>query len=62
MLSNKPQQFFFRITRKIENIYSGTILFTYIEFTYGVEENGKIAFLYVLIIRNNSTLKTTVYS
>ena len=26
-----------------------------------MEENGKIAFLDVLIIRNNNTLKTTVY-
>ena len=32
-----------------------------IEFTYEMEENGKIAFLDVLIIRNNNTLKTTVY-
>ena len=29
------------------------------EFTYEVEENGKLAFLEVFIIRNNSTLKTT---
>ena len=26
-----------------------------------MEENGKIAFLDVLIIRNDNTLKTTVY-
>ena len=32
-----------------------------IEFTYKIEENGKIAFVDVLIIRNNNTLKTTVY-
>ena len=32
-----------------------------IEFTYEMEKNGKIAFLDVLIIRNNNTLKTTVY-
>ena len=32
-----------------------------IEFTYEMEENGKIAFLDVLIIRNNNTLKTTVH-
>ena len=32
-----------------------------IEFTYEMEENGKITFLDVLIIRNNNTLKTTVY-
>ena len=25
-----------------------------------MEQNGKIAFLYVLIIKNNNTLKTTV--
>ena len=31
-----------------------------IDFTYEMEENGKIAFLYVLI-KNNNTLKTTVY-
>ena len=30
------------------------------EFTYEVEGNGKTAFLDVLIIRNNNTLKTTV--
>ena len=32
-----------------------------IKFTYEMEENGKIAFLDVLIIRNNNTLKTTLY-
>ena len=32
-----------------------------IEFTYEMEENGKIAFLDVLITRNNNTLKTTGY-
>ena len=32
-----------------------------LEFTYEMEQNGKIAFLVVLIIRNNNTLKTTVY-
>ena len=32
-----------------------------IEFTYEMEENGKIAVLDVLIIRNNNPLKTTVY-
>ena len=32
-----------------------------IEFTYEMEENAKIAFLDVLIIRNNNNLKTTVY-
>ena len=32
-----------------------------IEFTYEMGENGKIAFLDVLIIRNNNTLKTTGY-
>ena len=32
-----------------------------IEFTYGMEENGKVAFLDVLITRNNNTLKTSVY-
>ena len=32
-----------------------------IEFTYEMEENWKIAFLDVLIIRNNKTLKATVY-
>ena len=32
-----------------------------IEFTYKMEENGKKAFLDVLIIRNNNTLKATVY-
>ena len=31
------------------------------EFTYEMEENGKIAFIDVLIIRNNNILKTTVY-
>ena len=31
-----------------------------IDFTYEMEQNGKIAFLYVLIIKNNNTLKTTV--
>ena len=32
-----------------------------IEFTNVNEENGKIEFLEILIIRNNSTLKTTAY-
>ena len=32
-----------------------------IEFAYQVEENGKIVFLDVLIIKNKNTLKTTVY-
>ena len=32
-----------------------------IEFTYEMEENGKIAIVDVLIIRNNNTLKTTVH-
>ena len=32
-----------------------------IEFMYKVEENGKKKHLDILIIRNNSTLKTTVY-
>ena len=32
-----------------------------IELTYKMEENGKIAFLDVLLIRNNNILKTTVY-
>ena len=31
-----------------------------IEFTRKVEENGKIAFLDVLIIRNNNALKSTI--
>ena len=32
-----------------------------IEFTYEMEENGKVEFLDVLIIRNNNTFKKTVY-
>ena len=32
-----------------------------IEFTYDMEENGKVEFLDVLIIRNNNTFKKTVY-
>ena len=32
-----------------------------VDFTYEMEENGKIEFLDVLIIRHNDTLKTTVY-
>ena len=32
-----------------------------IELLYQVEENGKIAFLDVSIIKNKNTLKTTVY-
>ena len=32
-----------------------------IEFTYEIEENGKIIFLDELIIRNNNTLKTSVH-
>ena len=32
-----------------------------IEFTYEMEENGKIEFLDVLTIRHNDTLKTTAY-
>ena len=32
-----------------------------IKFTYEMKENEKMAFLEVLIIRNNITLKTTVY-
>ena len=32
-----------------------------VEFTYEMEENGKITLLDILIIRNNNTLKTTVF-
>ena len=32
-----------------------------IEFTYEVEENGKTAFLNILIIRNNNTMNKTGY-
>ena len=35
--------------------------YTDIEFTYEAKENGKITFLDILIIRNNKTLKATVY-
>ena len=35
--------------------------YTDIEFTYEAKENGKITFLDILIIRNNKTLKATIY-